>query len=104
MCNIEWLWKGQTALKGQTSNKNNSKNQSTKLEIKLFCGKFLKGKILPHFNLHFFISEQERCTALLYDSKSGQHFCCSVTQVIWIRMTRVKGGYLSIIYLQETEA
>ena len=38
MCNIKWLWKSQTALKGQTSNTNGSKNQPKKLELKTMKG------------------------------------------------------------------
>ena len=61
---------------------------------------FLKGKILPHFDLHFFISEQVRCTALLYDNKSGQHFYCPYRQVVWVCNDEVK-GVLTMSYLYQ---
>ena len=100
MCNIEWLWKGQTAFKGQTSNKKSSKYQSTKLEIKLFCEKFCKVKSYLILTCYFFISEQIRCTALLYDNKSGQHFYCPYRQVVWVCNDEVK-GVLTMSYLYQ---
>ena len=61
---------------------------------------FLKGKILPHFNLVFFLSEQIRCTALLYDNKSGQHFYCPYRQVIMGVYDEVR-GVLTMSYLYQ---
>ena len=52
---------------------------------------FLKVKSYLILICYFFISEQIRCTALLYDNKRGQHFYCPYRQVILGVYDEVKG-------------